>query len=131
MIFFLGFGAGIALTLVLVHHKHPDFTRNTDTDIENAYQVISGRGSTYVIEHKGHRYTARCRASLSWLNGTDKPSLPMTDGDCTYMATMVGKTIGDNLMRTEPDSLVYAAWTGDDTLQTADYLTIINDESIK
>jgi hypothetical protein len=55
----------------------------------------------------------------------------MTDGDCTYMASAVGKTIGEDLMRKEPDSLVYAAWAGKDTVQTADSLTIIDDEPIK
>ena len=131
LIFFLGVGAGVAVTLGVAYHKHPDFTRNTDTDIKNAYRVVSGGDRTYVIEHKGHRYTVKCRASLTWLNGTDKPGLPMTDGDCTYMASKVGKTIGDDLMRKEPDSLVYAGWAGEDTLQTADYLTIIDDEPIK
>jgi hypothetical protein len=47
------------------------------------------------------------------------------------MASKVGKTIGDDLMRMEPDSLVYAGWAGEDTVQTADYLTIIDDKPIK
>jgi hypothetical protein len=131
VVFFLGVGAGVALTLGLGFHKHPDLTRNTDTQIENAYRVVSGTGRTYVVEHKGHRFTANCRASLSWLDGTDEPGGPMTDGDCTYMDSAIGKTIGDDLMRKEHSSLVYSPWTGADTVQTADFLTIIDDEPIK
>ena len=54
----------------------------------------------------------------------------MSDDDCTYMDHMVGKTIGDDLMRTEGGSLVLAPWSGTDTVQTANYLTILSDETI-
>jgi hypothetical protein len=33
-------------------------------------------------------------------------------------------------MRKEGNKLVYAAWANDDTVQTADILTIINDEKV-
>ena len=74
---------------------------------------------------------AKCRASLTWLDGTDHLGRPLSEGDCTYMSDKVGKSIGDDLMRREKDSLVFAPWTGEDTLQTADILTITDDQLIK
>jgi hypothetical protein len=118
------FLAGAVSAVYLLHGRHPDDTRDLDRDMGSAYRVLSFSEGQYHIEHKGIVYIAKCRASLSWLEGTDKPAEQITDGDCTYMSSMVGKTIGDDLMRTENGSLVFSPWAGEDTLQTADYLTI-------
>jgi hypothetical protein len=123
----------LVLTLSIVylaHGRRPDFS-GSDAALANAYFVRSYRDGAYIIEHKGHRFTAKCRASLTWLDGTDRPGKPMTDGDCTYMFDKVGKSIGDDFMRHENNTLVLAPWMGADTVQTADYLTITNDEPIK
>ncbi len=123
----------IALTLLVVYFAHgrrPDFS-GPSANLANAYFVRSYKDGVYTIDHKGHRYTAKCRASLSWLDGTDRPGKPMTDGDCLYMHDKVGKSIGDDFMRRENHSLVFAPWMGQDTVQTADFLTITNDEATK
>jgi hypothetical protein len=87
-------------------------------------------GETFVIEHKGHRYTVKCQDTLTWLDGIYSSGRPMGDG-CTYMSSMVGKSIAEGLMRNENGVLVYQPWEQDDTEQTADILTIINDEKAK
>ena len=113
------------------HHRRPDITQSNNATLDNAYRVLAFRHGAYIIAYKNHRFTAKCRASLTWLNGTDQPGLPMTESDCTYMSDKVGRSIGDDLMRQENSSLVFAPWTGVDTLQTADYLTITDDELVK
>jgi hypothetical protein len=52
----------------------------------------------------------------------------MGDG-CTYIPSLVGKSIADGLMRKEGNALVYQPWEQDDTEQTADILTIVGDEN--
>ena len=54
----------------------------------------------------------------------------MSDG-CTYIPSLVGKSIAEGLMRKEGGALVYQPWEQDDTVQTADILTIVNDETIR
>ena len=51
----------------------------------------------------------------------------MSDG-CTYIPSLVGKSIAAGLMRDEGGALVYQPWEQEDTVQTADILTIIGDE---
>jgi hypothetical protein len=109
----------------------PDFTQSRYAGLKDAYYVRAHQQSDYIIEHDGHRFTAKCRASLTWTHGTDQAGMPMTDGTCTYMADKIGKSIGDDLMREEDNTLVFSPWTGIDTLQTADFLTITNDEPMK
>ena len=109
----------------------PDFTRSNETTLADAYHVTAFRDGAYTIEHKGHRLTAKCRESLTYPDGPDKPGRPMTDHDCMYMVGMVGKSIGDDLMRQEQNQLVYSPWTGVDTVQTADFLDISHDELIQ
>ena len=48
---------------------------------------------------------------------------------CTYLPDLIGKSIAAGLMRQEGNTLVYAAWANDDTLQTADVLTIVSDQT--
>lgn len=83
-----------------------------------------------MIEHAGHRYTVKCQDTLSWLDGIYNSGHPMNDG-CTYVPDLVGKSIAEGLMRKEGGALVYQPWEQDDTVQTADILTIIDDETIK
>jgi len=45
--------------------QHPDFTRSTEMRIEDVYYVRAYRHGAYIIEHKGHRLTAKCRESRS------------------------------------------------------------------
>lgn len=86
------------------------------------------RGKIFVIEHSGHSYTVKCQDTLSWVYGGIYTSgHPMSDG-CTYIPSLVGKSIAEGLMRKEGDALVYQPWEQDDTVQTADILTIIDDE---
>ncbi len=80
-----------------------------------------------MIEHSGHRYTVQCQDTLTWLDGIYTSGHPMTDG-CTYIPSLVGKSIAEGLMRKEGGYLVYQPWEQDDTVQTADVLTIIDDE---
>ncbi len=86
-------------------------------------------GEVFIIEHSGHRYTAKCRDTLTWLNGIQASGQPMSEG-CTYMSSLVGKSIAEGLMRNEGGALVYLPWAQEDTVQTADILTIIDDRSI-
>jgi len=109
----------------------PDFTNSKETTLADAYHVTAFRDGAYIIEHKGHRLTAKCRESLTYPDGPDKPGRPMTDHDCMYMVGMVGKSIGDDLMRQEQNQLVYSPWRGINTVQTADFLDIIHDELIR
>jgi serine/threonine-protein kinase len=109
----------------------PDFTRSNKTTLADAYHVTAFRNGAYIIEHKGHRLTARCRESLTWLDGPDKPGRPLDAHDCTYMSSWVGKSIGDDLMRQEQNELVFSPWKGEDTVQTADFLDITQDELIR
>ena len=130
--------AGVALIVILAgvwyfshHSQHPDVTSSSETTVADAYHVTAFRDGAYIIEHKGHRLTAKCRECLTWPDGPDKPGRPMTDHDCLYMSGLVGKSIGDDLMREEHNTLVYSPWTGVDTVQTADLLDITNDELIR
>ena len=84
-------------------------------------------GEIFVIEHSEHRYTVKCQDTLTWLNGIYASGEPMSSG-CTYLSSLVGKSVADGLMRKEGNALVYQPWEQDDTEQTADILTIINDE---
>ena len=130
--------AGVALIVILAgvwyfshHSQHPDVTSSNETTLANAYHVTAFRDGAYIIEHKGHRLTAKCRECLTWPDGPDKPGRAMTDHDCLYMSGLVGKSIGDDLMRQDNNTLVYSPWTGVDTVQTADLLDITNDELIR
>jgi sulfatase modifying factor 1 len=113
------------------YRQHPDFTRSNKTTLADAYHVTAFRDGAYIIEHKGHRLTAKCRESLTWLDGPDKSGRPMDAHDCTYMSDKVGKSIGNDLMRQEQNELVFSPWKGEDTVQTADFLDIIQDELIR
>ena len=62
--------------------RHPDFTRSATTTVADAYFVRAYRHGAYIIEHKGHRLTAKCRESRSWVNGDDKSYELMDDKDC-------------------------------------------------
>ncbi len=130
--------AGAALIVIVVgvwyfshHSQRPDFTNSNETTLADAYYVTAFRNGAYIIEHKGHRMTAKCRESLTFFDGPYKPGRPMTDHDCTYMVDRVGKSIGDDLMRQEQNQLVFSPWRGINTVQTADFLDITNDELIR
>ncbi|MGB7547595.1 MAG: hypothetical protein WBM14_07595 [Terracidiphilus sp.] len=110
--------------------SHPNFDFYP-TSLKDAYYIRgSNGGSSYLIEHEGQRFTAKCQASLTWLDGTNSLGKPMSsNGTCTYMASMVGKSIAAGLMRHEGNNLVYSPWANSDTVQTADILTITNVEA--
>ena len=111
-------------------YRHPDFDLYS-TGLKDAYYVRAHSQDSYIIEHEGHRFTAKCQASLTWLDGINRPGRPMSDGTCTYLPSMVGKSIAAGLMRHEGNNLVYSPWSDSDTVQTADILTVVNDEKEK
>jgi hypothetical protein len=114
---------------------NPDITFY-DHSRSDAYLIVrSPREDYFVIEHKEpgehvvHRYTAKCRDTLSWLDGITNQGHPMSNG-CTYLAQDIGKTIAAGLMRKEGSAIVYTPWSQSDTVQTADVLDITSDEVI-
>jgi hypothetical protein len=123
----------LGLNAFFIYEAHYD---TPDVDFyhaskKNAYYIKEREGGDYfIIEHEGHRFTAKCQPALTWLNGITNPGGAMSDS-CIYLPGMVGKSIAAGLMRREGDTLVYAAWANDDTVQTADILTIVNDQAIK
>jgi hypothetical protein len=71
----------LALNILFVYENwfgRPDVTISR-TSLEHAYFVRGYQQGLFTIEHDGHRYTAKCRASLTWLEGTENPAKPMTD----------------------------------------------------
>ena len=131
-------GAALVLSLGLnAFYVYKNAYGHPDEDfyspgLQSAYWIRAQNDGSYTIDHDGHRFTAKCRASLSWLDGIDNPGRPMTpDGVCTYMPSMVGKSLAAGLMRHEGNSLVFSPWASFDTVQTADILTITKDEKTK
>lgn len=126
LVFFLSLGLN-AFLLVAYHHDGPD--RNfTSHGINDAYFIKRHLGGKiFVIEHEGHSYTVKCQGTLTWLDGIYASGRPMND-DCTYIPSMVGKSIASGLMRKEGDALVFQPWEDSDKEQTADILTIIRDD---
>lgn len=128
------FGVILALSLALNalfiwndHYDAPD-ENFFPHGLRDAYFIKRHVGGKYfVIEHPGHRYLVKCQDTLAWPNGIYTPGEPMGDG-CTYIPFMVGKSIAEGLMRDEGGALVYQPWEQADTEQTADILTIIDDE---
>jgi hypothetical protein len=124
------FALSLGLNAFLIYENcfgHTDFVFYP-TGLRRAYYVKGLDRNSFIIEHEGHRFTAKCRVSLTWPDGPDNPGRPMSDGTCTYMPSMVGKSIAEGLMRHEGNSLVYLPWADSDTVQTADILTITGDE---
>ena len=110
------------------HHNIPDESFYPHK-VEDAYFVKKHvGGEIYVIEHSGHRYTAECQDTLTWLDGIYAAGRSMGTG-CTYIQSLVGKSIAEGLMRKEGGALVFQPWEQHDTVQTADILRIINDQS--
>ena len=64
------------------------------------------------------------------MNGIVNPGLPMSE-TCIYLPSLVGKIIATGIMRKDGDTLVYMPWLTEDTVQTADVLTIVHDEQVK
>lgn len=94
---------------------------------EDTYFVRSRSAETYIIEHKGHRLTARCRETLSWLDGEDKPGRTMSEHECTYMSDKVGQHVSAEFWLRQGSELRFMPWHGIRTLQTADVLDITDD----
>lgn len=103
---------------------------------KSAYLVKKhGPGDYFLIEHRNsdgrlHRYTAKCQPTLTWLDGIVNAGQPMSDS-CIYLPEDVGKTIAEGIMRKEGNTIVFMGWANADTVQTADVLTIVRDETIK
>ncbi len=95
-----------------------------------SYYVRARKGETYIIEYRGHQLTAHCREALVWNDGTEKPGGQMSDG-CIYMLDKVGKHIDADLMVRQDKELRYRPLAGyPDSLQVADVLDIMDDESL-
>lgn len=116
------YGSGLREAYFIKAHEHGD--------------VYDGNGDYYVIEHRDfddgniHRYLAKCKQTLSWLDGVTNPGKPMSD-TCIYLPNLVGKSLAGGMMRKEGNTLVYAPWADDDTVQTADVLTMLSDVKLK
>ena len=138
---FLKLALALSITAnVLFYYR--DFCDKPDYDFyggsrKNAY-LIKRRlsGGSYVIQHREmgnntlHLYTARCKSSLTWLKGVANPAESMGDS-CTYVPSMVGKTVVEGMMRVEGSTIVLTPWANADTVQTADVLTIESDDVVK
>lgn len=91
-------------------------------------------GDSYLIEHRNsndkrlHVYTAKCQGAVTWEKGIVNPSASMGDA-CIYLPDLVGKTIVAGKMRKEDNIIVYVPWANDDTVQTADVLSIVRDDT--
>lgn len=69
----------------------------------------------------------KCERAVSWLDGPNKDPLPMANpGECIYIK--VGMYIGEDLMMEAGQKLEYLPWSGLKTTQTADIMTITDDE---
>ncbi len=120
----------LALNAFLIWNDHYDVpdVNFFPHGLRDAYFIKRHVGGKYfVIEHSGHRYLVKCQDTLTWLGGIYTSGQPMGDG-CTYIPSLVGKSIAGGLMRNEGDDLVYQPWEQVDTEQTADILTIVSDE---
>jgi hypothetical protein len=123
----------LALNGFLIWNDHYDVPDENfySHRLRDAYFVkMHPGGEIYLIDHQGHRYTAECQDTLTWLDGIYSSGRPMTTG-CTYIPSLVGKSIAEGLMRKEGNTLVYQPWEQADTEQTADLLKIIGDHQIK
>lgn len=133
------FGAIFALSLALNAFFMFDRSGRPDVDFygtskRDAYLIKAReREGVFVIRHRDssevHLYTAKCEVTLTWLDGVVNPAHSMGDG-CTYIPNLIGKTIAGGKMRKEGSTIVYVPWANDDTVQTADVLTILNDERV-
>jgi hypothetical protein len=108
--------------------QRPDVTRSTETRLADAYYIRAYEHGAYVIDHKDRRLIAKCRKSLYWPNGLGTFGTPVNDHDCVYMHELLGKMIGEDLMKQWKETLVYSPREGKNTVQTADYLDITSDE---
>lgn len=122
----LGLGLGLGLGQVpKLLPKNPQ--QQVQQSEANAYSVRSMKNHVFVIEHEDMRFTAKCKESLTWLDGDTKPPRFMDDHDCTYMHSLVGKSIP---MQQQGNKLMYYPWAGHQTVQTADVLEIVSEEPI-
>jgi S1-C subfamily serine protease len=111
-------------------HSRPDVTRSTETQLVDTYYVRAYEHGAYIIEHKGRRLTAKCRNSLAWPNGLGTFGTPVKEHGCVYMHDLLGKTVGEGIMKQWNETLVYSPYAGRNTIQTADYLDISDEEPL-
>jgi len=89
-------------------HVRPDITWSSETQHADVYYVRAYRKGAYVIDHKGVRITAKCRNSLYWPNGLGTFGTPVKEHGCVYMHDLIGKSVGEDLMKQWNDTLVYS-----------------------
>jgi hypothetical protein len=111
-------------------HERPDFTNSDETRRVDSYNIVGYKDGEFIIEHRGQRITAKCRNSVTWEHDPNGPGSPMDEHDCIYMHSMLGKTIGEDLMKQTGNVLVYYPWAGVNTVQTADNLDITDGEAV-
>jgi hypothetical protein len=110
-------------------HSH-FLTRSRETRKADAYHVVAYRNRKFIIEHRDQRLTVKCEQAVTWLDGPDKDPLPFADrGQCVYIEA--GEYIGEDLMDEIGQKLTYYPWRGEDTVQTADFMTITAKEEIR
>jgi hypothetical protein len=119
--------AAIAFTFTQRSSTEVFLTRSGKARKADAYHVVAYRDRKFIIEHRDHRLTVKCERALSWLDGPNNDPQPFSDpGECVYIK--VGEYIGEDLMVETSDKLQYHPWSGEDTVQTADIMTITDDE---
>jgi hypothetical protein len=111
--------------------RRPDFSRSANARLTDAHFVRALKDRAFIIDHQGIRMRAKCTKSVTWLDGDDADPKPLDDHDCTYMYSMIGKSVGDDLMVEANGTLILYPWMGEKTTQTADYLEILDEEPIK
>jgi hypothetical protein len=104
---------------------------SSDSQAIGAYYVRAYKNGAYVIDHKGRRLTAKCRNSLYWPDGLGTFGKPKNDHDCLYMRGLLGKTVGEDLMKQWNETLVYSPLKGIKAVQAADYLDIVDNELVE
>lgn len=118
------------MVFVLIGCSDNFWTRSRTTKKANAYYLKAYRDGKFIFVHRGHVITAKCRVTLTWLNGDDKEGEPMTGpGECTYVTPeKIGTYYGDDLMLNYGSELHFCPWIGEKTTQTADILDIESEE---
>jgi hypothetical protein len=121
----------VAIGFISMRHSSTESifqTNSGETRKADAYHVVAYRNRKYIIEHRDHRLTVKCERAVTWLDGPDHDPRPMTDpGECMYVK--VGEYIGEDLMLEVGQKLEYLPWRGLNTVQTADIMTITNDDA--
>jgi hypothetical protein len=106
-------------------------TRSANARKADAYHVVAYRNRKFIIDHRDHRLTVKCEQAVTWTtDGPDDAPRPLAEpGRCVYIT--VGEYVGEDLMVEAGQKLTYFPWRGENTVQTADIMTITDEEEIR